>query len=146
MNETSGASWHDDCVIVARQAQAIAGLIMESPSGGTVSIGGAGENVELLTDPVDYPARYVIGGACQSEIIPERYVTLWGSHVWLQVAALLVRASTPYVGWWQSDGHVFVDSLTFSNDLIRAQELATNRGELAIWDSVDGCEIGAVFT
>jgi hypothetical protein len=58
-------------------------------------------------------------------------------------AQVLAADGFDAVGWWSHDGVVYVDPVTLAGSREHALRLARERGELAVWDGVEGAEVAS---
>ena len=82
---------------------------------------------------VDSPERYVVG---LKNLFEGTNPSLEGSALRMAEIALDSNADA-FGGWLSEDGIYYVDLSTTTNNLYTALNQAKERGELAIWDSLE---------
>lgn len=85
---------------------------------------------------VEFESGYIVGGVVPSLVRPVDDTRL--VHDALDFT---VKANAEHVGIWLNDGHAYVDVVEHVENLQHALALARMRGELAIWDCANSCEV-----
>ena len=96
--------------------------------GGTVSVGG-------LSLP---ETGYYVGG-----VVPTLGFGSRGEVRFPEVLSFLETSGTSYVGFWvdQEDGRVHFDAVDWYEWGTLAETVGASRGEIAIWDIRNNCEV-----
>lgn len=86
---------------------------------------------------------YWVGGVMPSAVLTDAMLaTNYGTRV-VERQAIMARKLGHYIGAWRDSvtGTNYFDLSQWVPDLSDAMRIATERGELAIWDIRNGCEL-----
>lgn len=94
-----------------------------------------GEGHTEFNGPEKYAGRYVVGGLA-TDTFPAGF-----PNVRQIVADLARNATAETLGCWENNGIVYIDLGDTWTHLSAALQVASQRGELAIWDRLTGTAI-----
>lgn len=84
---------------------------------------------------------YMVGGVSWTMVVSPELVDHYTILDFLSAHKAVLSWDNYYVGWWEHKGRIYFDVSQNISDRDSATEMGKLRGEIAIWDLDNSCEI-----